>query len=106
EINELNAKTTYENKQLTFDASARQTERSVSTAGSLLLHPDHQEIHLQQLNLTTQNMQWQRPPNTSPALQYGGDALDVKGLRLVSGQQEISADGGFGTREGALTIKL
>ncbi len=43
EINELDAKTTYKQKQLDFDATAKQPQRSLGAAGSLLLHPDHQE---------------------------------------------------------------
>ena len=32
-----------------FDATAKQPQRSLGAAGSLVLHPDHQEVHLQQL---------------------------------------------------------
>ena len=43
---------TYKQKQLDFDATAKQPQRSLGAAGSLLLHPDHQEVHLQRLGLT------------------------------------------------------
>ena len=61
-INELTAKTDYANNQVTFDATARQPERTMSGAGSLVLHPDHQEVHLQRLSLETQGMTWQTAP--------------------------------------------
>ena len=51
---------------LDFDATAKQPQRSLAPNGSLLLHPDHQEIHLQRLGLTSQGVQWQ-PRRTSQA---------------------------------------
>jgi len=59
DINELDAKTTYHQKQLDFDATAKQPERSLGATGSLLLHPDHQEVHLQRVGLQTQGQTWQ-----------------------------------------------
>ena len=80
-INELTAKTDYVNKQVTFDATAKQPQRSLAAAGSLVLHPDHQEVHLQQLALATQGMTWQTVPGSEATIQYGNDAVTVKRLR-------------------------
>ena len=57
-INELDAKTTYNQKEVEFEAAAKQPTRSLTTTGSLTLHPDHQEIHLRGLALTSQGVQW------------------------------------------------
>jgi len=48
-INELDAKTTYSQKQVDFDVTAKQPKRSLGLGGELLLHPDHQEVHVKQL---------------------------------------------------------
>ena len=91
-INELDAKTDYTGQQLTFNATAKQPQRSLSAGGSLLMHPDHQEIHLQSLALQSQGVTWQAAPGSAPAIQYGGNAVSVKDFKLVSaGNQEIAA---------------
>ena len=49
-INELDAKTDLRGRSSsTFDATAKQPQRSLGAGGSLVLHPDHQEVHLQTL---------------------------------------------------------
>ena len=96
EINELTAKTTYASQQVEFDATARQPQRSLSAAGSLVLHPDHREVHLQRLALDTQGLRWQMAPGSQAAVQDRNDAIAVRDLKLVSGDQQISADGTFG----------
>jgi hypothetical protein len=105
-INDLTAKTDYANKQLTFDATATQPQRSLNAVGSLLIHPDHQEVHLQTLSLQTQGLTWQVAPGAQPAIRYANDAIAVKDLRLVSGNQQIAADGTFGHPGDALKVTL
>jgi TamB, inner membrane protein subunit of TAM complex len=105
-INELQAKTQYDNKQLTFDATAKQPSRSLGAAGSLLIHPDHQEVHLQRLNLQTQGLNWQLTPGAEAAIQYADKAIAVQNLKLVSGDQQIIADGSFGQPGDALSVTL
>jgi autotransporter translocation and assembly factor TamB len=105
-INDLTAKTDYVKNQLTFDATARQPERSLTVAGSLLAHPDHQEVHLQALTLQTQGMTWQAAPGSQPAIQYANNGIGVKDLTLVSGDQQVSADGAFGHPGDALKVTL
>src|SRR4029077_2159432 len=53
-INDLTATTDYANRQVTFDATAKQPQRTMAAAGSLVIHPDHDEVHLQRLSLATQ----------------------------------------------------
>jgi translocation and assembly module TamB len=105
-INQLDATTGYNSKQVTFDATARQPQRSVTAAGSILMHPDHQEVHLQRLLLDTRGQQWQLAPGRNPAIQYGHDEIAVKDVELVSGRQTISADGVFGDPDARLQIVL
>ncbi|PYR61811.1 MAG: hypothetical protein DMF91_08700, partial [Acidobacteria bacterium] len=105
-INDLTAKTDYANKQLVFDATANQPQRSLNAAGSLLIHPDHQEVHLQTLSLQTQGLTWQLAPGGQPAIQYAKDTVAVKDLKLVSGNQQITADGAFGRPGDALKVTL
>ncbi|HEY2906959.1 MAG TPA: translocation/assembly module TamB domain-containing protein [Vicinamibacterales bacterium] len=105
-INELDAKTDYTGRQLTFNATAKQPQRSLSAGGSLLMHPDHQEIHLQSLALQSQGVTWQTAPGSAPAIQYG-NVISVKDFKLVStGNQEIAADGSFGQAGEALKVTL
>ena len=106
EINELDAKTTYQQKQLDFDATAKQPQRSLGAAGSLLLHPDHQEVHLQRLGLQTAGQTWQLAPGSQATINYAHDAVAVRALTLVNGAQRISADGRFGRAGDALKVTL
>jgi autotransporter translocation and assembly factor TamB len=106
EINELDAKTAYKQKQLDFDATAKQPQRSLGAAGSLLLHPDHQEIHLQRLGLTTQGQTWQLAQGSPPTINYAHDAVTVSHVTLVNGAQQIAADGTLGRPGDALNVTL
>ena len=105
-INELDAKTTYHQKQLDFDATAKQPQRALAANGSVLIHPDHQEIHLQRLGLTSQGVQWQTAPGAEAVVGYAADTIEVKNLQLVNGDQQISAEGAFGRPGDALQVSL
>ena len=106
EINELDAKTTYQQKQLDFDATAKQPQRSLGAAGSLVLHPDHQEVHLQRLGLQTQGQTWQLAPGSQATINYAHDAVAVQNVTLANGAQQIAADGTFGRPGDALKVTL
>src|SRR5581483_2042170 len=105
-INELTAATTYADKTVSFDATAKQPQRSLNAAGSVLLHPDHQEIHLTGLTLTSGQQQWAIPSGTTATVNYAADTIGIDGLRLTSGTQQIEAAGRFGRPGDALTITL
>ena len=106
DINELDARTTYRQKQLDFDATARQPRRSLGMTGAIVLHPDHQEIHLQRLGLSTLGQTWQTVEGSQATINYAHDALAVTGLALTSGAQRIAADGTFGRPGDALKVTL
>src|SRR5262249_45785887 len=86
-INELAAKATYADKELTFDATAKQPERSLGVAGSVRLQPDHQELHVQRLALSAQGQSWELERGSSPVVQYGPDAITIDGFTLTSADQ-------------------
>jgi hypothetical protein len=105
-INELSATTRYAEKQLEFEAAARQPERTLNATGALALHPEHQEVHLRQLGLDTRGQQWQLAPGSEATVRYGGDAISVETLQLVSGGQHVTAEGSFGSPGDVLHVTL
>src|SRR5262245_39171406 len=106
EIDEVSGKTSYADKRLDFDVTAAQPMRSAKGAGSLLLHPDHQEVHLERLTLSAGNQQWSIPQGESATMNYAHDAITIDKLRLVSGDQEIVASGSFGQVDDAIQVKV
>ena len=105
QINELKAETTYANSRLDFDAVAQQGIRELAASGDLVLHPDHQEVHLVTLALRSEKIEWRTEPGSAAAIQYGGGRITVKDVRLVSGDQRIQADGVVGSPSEALRVR-
>jgi autotransporter translocation and assembly factor TamB len=105
-INELDARTTYDQKQVAFDLTAKQPQRSLGVGGEVVLHPDHQEVHVKQLALDTQGQRWQLASGSEATVNYAADAVRVEHLTLVSGDQTIGADGTFGRPGDALKVTL
>lgn len=113
-INELTAKTGYDGekvettaeKTVDFDVTAKQPQRSLAAVGSLVLHPDHQEVRLRSLQLASQGVEWQTPRDLEATVTYADSAVTVENFRLVSGAQEITAEGAFGKPGNALKIGL
>jgi len=95
-INQLTATTTYHNTQLDVEVVASDAPRTMNATGTVYFHPDHQEVHLTRLDLSAQNVQWQLVAPYGAAVQYGNGAIVVKDFHLVSGSQEIDAEGSFG----------
>lgn len=105
-INEVTAKVDYTKQAIGFDATAKQPQRSLAAAGSLVIHPDHQEVHLERLTVDSQGVRWQTPNGPAATVQYGGDVITIDGLRLANGDQQIAADGTFGKAGEALKVTL
>jgi autotransporter translocation and assembly factor TamB len=103
-VNELTAKTTYADRRVTFEATATQPERRLDAVGALVLHPDHQEVHLTSLGLRAGQQQWTIASGTAPTINYAADTVTVDGLRLQSGAQAIAVDGAFGKPGDALQV--
>jgi translocation and assembly module TamB len=105
-ITELTAKTTYDGHKLDFDAQAQEGVRHLGAAGSVVFHPDHQEVHLGNLALRSEKIEWRSEPGSEAAVQYGSDRIAVHDVRLVSGDQRIEADGVIGSATEALKVRL
>ena len=103
-INDLTATTDYVNQQVTFDATAKQPERTMAAGGSLVMHPDHNEVHLQRLSLATQGMTWQTLPDSEATIQYANNNVKVENFTLVNGDQRITADGAYGHAGDSLKV--
>ncbi len=71
--------------------------RELAADGSAVFHPDHQEIHLANLALRAEQVEWRTAPGTETAIHYGGNRIGVENLQLVSGDQRIEADGALGS---------
>jgi hypothetical protein len=63
-------------------------------------------VHLQKLTLQTQGLDWQLAPGSDAAVRYADNAVAVQNLKLVSGDQQIVADGTFGHPGDALSVSL
>lgn len=105
-LTELTATTKYGGKTVEFDALAREGVRELGAAGSLVLHPDHQEVHLTNVALRTEGVEWRSEPGSEAAVQYGQDRIAVRDVRLVNGAQRIEADGVIGSEGRPLKIRL
>ena len=106
QINELTADTTYAKGRLEFNAVAQEGVRELMAQGVSVLHPDHQEIHLANLVLRTEQVEWRSAPGTDAAIRYGTDRLGVEHVSLVSGDQRIDADGVIGSPTDVLRVRV
>jgi autotransporter translocation and assembly factor TamB len=104
-ITELTSNVTYGEQKLQFDANAKEGVRQLGAAGSVVFHPDHQEIHLGNLSLRAEQVEWRSAPGGEMAIRYGSDRVAVENVRLVSGDQRIEADGVFGSPTEPLEVR-
>jgi hypothetical protein len=103
-VNQVDGTLGYRSRQLEFDLTAKQPERSAGASGSLLLHPDHQEVHLQKLALQTAGQTWQLAAGMAPTINYAQGDVRVNDLKLVNGDQSLAAEGAYGTSTDTLRI--
>ena len=95
QINSFTASTTYTDKRIEFTTNIREEKRELDATGTVLLHPDHQEVHLPQLVVRTQGVEWRTAPGAEAAIQYGQDRVQLENLKLMSGDQVLDASGSF-----------
>jgi autotransporter translocation and assembly factor TamB len=111
QISELKANTTYADQKLDFETHVAEApagaaaanpagqpgggSRELDASGSVIFHPDHQEIHLPSLAIRTQGIEWRTAPGAQPAVQYGKDRIQLQDVRLVSGNQSLDVSGAF-----------
>ena len=93
QINALTATTTYENQRIEFKTNAKEKTRELDATGSVILHPDHQEIHLPELAIRTQGVEWRTVPGSNAAIQYGASRIELENIKLASGDQSLDISG-------------
>ena len=93
EISQLTAKTTYENQQVAFTTNIKEKTRELDATGTLILHPDHQEVHLPALAVRTQGVEWKTAPGTEATIKYGQERVELDNVRLVSADQSLEVNG-------------
>ena len=108
ELNAVTATTTYDQKRLDFKTNIKEKTRELDATGQVLLHPDHQEIHLPELAIRTQGIEWRTAPNSQATVNYRGNRIQLDGVRLVSGEQSLDLTGGLavGTESSAEAIEV
>jgi len=89
----VTAKTTYGNHELAFDTSLEQETRSLVAGGRVVLHPDHNEVHLRALNLTVGQTQWALAPGMEATARYSPTSVTIENLVLERGAQRLTAGG-------------
>ena len=108
ELNSVTATTTYDRRTLDFTTSIKQKTRELDATGQLILHPDHQEVHLPKLAMRTQGVEWQTAPGSEATVKYGRGVVAFEGVRLVSANQSLDVNGslalGDGTPTGAIDV--
>ena len=95
ELSAVTAKTTYEGQRLQFTTNVKEQQRELDATGELILHPDHQEVHLPQLALRTQGIEWRSASGAEVTVKYGQDRVQIDNLRLTSGDQALTVNGAF-----------
>ncbi|HEX9368717.1 MAG TPA: translocation/assembly module TamB domain-containing protein, partial [Vicinamibacterales bacterium] len=115
QINTLTATTSYANRTLDFQAHLAEAPpaslapaaagqstggaRELDATGTVIFHPDHQELHLPSIALRTQGVEWKNAPGSSPTIKYGNNQIQVEGLKLVNADQALDVDGRFSLGE-------
>src|SRR6185437_3755467 len=77
QIQSLTANTTYASQTLNFQTHVAEapnpgsgnTPRQLDASGSVIFHPDHQEIHVPSLALSTQGIEWKTAPGSEAAIE-------------------------------------
>ena len=105
-ITELSTDVTYTQSRLEFMATAQEGPRELDAGGSVIFHPDHQEIHLPNLALRTEGIEWRTPAGSDAVVQYAGDRIAIGNIELVNGDQRLTADGVIGSTTEPLQVRL
>ena len=95
QLNAVTAKTTFSGDRLQFTTNVKEETRELDAGGEVIFHPDHQEIHLPQLAVRTQGVEWRMAPGGAAAVRYGQDKVQLDNVRLVSGDQALTVNGAF-----------
>ena len=105
-ITELVADTTYDGSKLDFNATAQEGVRQLDAGGTVIFHPDHQEIHLPRLALRSEQLTWRTPEAGRASVRYSKDRVEIHDLELMNGDQRIRADGILGSATEPLEVHV
>ena len=109
EINEVTATTAYDNQRVQFTTNVKEHTRELNARGDVILHTDHQEIHLPEFSVRTQGIEWRTAPGTEATVKYGQNRIDFENVRLTSGAQYLDVSGTIALNgdapAGALDVK-
>ena len=89
----VTAKTTYEQSRLQFETMIEEDRRSLGLGGDVVLHPDHDELHLRALDLKVGETQWALPQGQEAIAKYTSDAVTLENFVLQRGAQQLTAAG-------------
>jgi autotransporter translocation and assembly factor TamB len=103
-IGQVTADATYSRSQLEFDAVAQEGKRELAVAGSAVLHPDHQELHLGDVSFRTEQMEWRTVPGSAAAVRFKKHRIEIDALQVASGDQRIEANGVLGSNTEGLRV--
>jgi autotransporter translocation and assembly factor TamB len=95
QLNAVTAKTTYTGDRLQFTTNIKEQKRELDAGGEVILHPDHQEVHLPQFAVRTQGVEWKSAVGAQATIKYGQERIELDNIRLVSGDQALTVNGAF-----------
>jgi autotransporter translocation and assembly factor TamB len=104
ELREIAAKTTYVGQKLDFDAKVNDRGRELQATGALIVHTDHNELHLPSLALRTEGIEWSLA-GANATVQFDPREIRLKDVHLVSGDQSLQVDGSI-ARGGVGDVQL
>jgi len=93
QLNELTATTTYDSKRVQFTTNLKEQTRELNARGDVILHPDHQEIHLPEFSVRTQGIEWKTVAGSEATVRYGQNRIDLQNVKLASGGQSLDVSG-------------
>jgi autotransporter translocation and assembly factor TamB len=93
QLKELTATTTYDNQRVQFTTDIKEQTRELAARGEVILHADHQEIHLPAFSVRTQGVEWRTAEGTEATVRYGQNRVELQNVRLVSGAQSLDVAG-------------
>jgi autotransporter translocation and assembly factor TamB len=91
----------YDGTRLEADATVAERARTLRFKGSLVPHPDHQEVHINGMSFLAADIEWQMPAGQEALVQYAADRLVIRNFQLARGEARIRIDGTASASAGA-----
>lgn len=96
ELSEVTATTAYDGQRVQFTTNVKEKGRVLDARGEVVLHPDHQELHLPELSVRTQGVEWRTVAGNEATIKYGQNRVELLNVRLASGNQSLDVSGTIG----------